>query len=127
MEIKFRGKRKDNGKWTSGYLFKIWETTSILWGTTNGIPNMVEVLPETVGQHTGLKDNNGVEIYKDDKLLITDEYGEESIHTVVYFADEDYPAYDLEPQLNCDSNGLSHAMACCEIEVIGNIHKEVSQ
>lgn len=52
-EILFRGKRKDNGKWTSGLLFLTWEKAYICWGITNGVPNMEEVISETVGQHTG--------------------------------------------------------------------------
>ena len=44
----YKAKRKDNGKWIEGYLFCIWEKAYILWGTTNGIPNMVEVDPETI-------------------------------------------------------------------------------
>lgn len=57
-EILFCGKRVDNDEWTEGYLFKIWNRAFLLWGTTNGVPNMIEVKPETVGQYTGLTDKN---------------------------------------------------------------------
>jgi len=42
------GKRIDNGDSIQGYFFKVWEQTFILWGTTNGIPNMHEVYPDSV-------------------------------------------------------------------------------
>ena len=64
---KYRGQRKDNGEWVYGFLFKIWEQAYILWGTTNGIPNMIEVIPETVCESILRKDKNGVEIYEGDK------------------------------------------------------------
>jgi len=48
-EIKFRGKTKNTGDWVQGYLFEHWEKSYILWGTTNGVPNMHEVDPKTVG------------------------------------------------------------------------------
>lgn len=52
----FRGIRVDNSELVEGYLFRIWEQTYILWGTTNGIPNMIEVIPESVGQYTGMNE-----------------------------------------------------------------------
>lgn len=65
-EILFRGKRKDNNAWTEGYLFKTWNRTYLLWGMTGDVPNMVEVIPETVGQFTGLVDNSSEKIFEGD-------------------------------------------------------------
>lgn len=45
---------KVKGRWAQGYFFQIWERTYILWGTTNDAPNMIEVLPSTVGQYTNI-------------------------------------------------------------------------
>lgn len=65
-DIFFKGKRKDTGEWIEGYFFKIWDRTFILWGMTNGIPDMVEVIPETVSQFTGLVDKWGKKIFESD-------------------------------------------------------------
>lgn len=65
-EILFRGKRKDTGEWTEGYFFKIWDRTFLLWGMTNDHPNMVEVIPETVSQFTGLTDKYKKKIFEGD-------------------------------------------------------------
>lgn len=118
-EIKFRGREQD-GFWTYGDLRHEGNITGII---ENGIYSWVD--SSTVGQFTGLKDHKGREIFEGDIVKVVDD-GEESFHVVEYMGNDDYPAFDLVPGLNVDSNGLAYCEHFTDYDVkmyvIGNIH-----
>ena len=142
-EILFRGKRCDNGEWAQGYYIRAdhhWHKRGIHkdWiacgASANGgwfaLQEKYAVIPETVGQYTGLKDKNGKKIFEGDIVRLTDEHNGMEWTAVVVFGNPngDYNwGWQLSAIEEFDGNkdillwtDMEESGAYCA--VIGNIH-----
>ena len=133
-EILFRGKRTDNDEWITDSETYIRDGDGI-WLSDENL-NVVTVLPETVGQYTGLTDKNGVRIFEGD-ILRGFEYpfcsninGEFNYFAEIVWFD-DSSAFGIYTFKNPKSNvrGISEGNTdyleyfnADKWEVIGNIH-----
>ena len=131
-EIKFRGKREDTGEWVYGDLIHrhIGGVTHSVIRAKNdmeGFYELLEVIPKTVGQYTGLKDMNGVEIYEGDIVAFEDsdggyEYPDLAVNTGIVEYGELRFYFTNRVAVEMDDFYIKDGR-CDDIEVIGNIYE----
>lgn len=119
-KILFRGKRADNGEWIYGYLIG----NNVIVGEIVDFDEdyfntqfWYKVVPETVGQFTGLTDKNGTKIFDGDIVRFYDESEDELTNGVVVF-NADFCSFCVSMKGHEDVM----LMAQWQYEVIGNIY-----
>ena len=115
-EILFRGKT-DKGKWVQGDLFEVFDEGFFIHDKRC---HSVKIIPETVGQYTGLTDKNSKKIFEGDIVKFCTELKE------ICFVDYGKGKYILR-QLKKDKHLSWQSIDIFELfdlecEVISNIH-----
>ena len=118
-EILFRGKQIDNGEWAYGYyeFYNGGHYINVQTDRVNSggypIREFIEVIPETVGQCTGLTDKNGKKIFEGDICQRRSYYSDNIVISAVTYTDGQFLAMADE------NSGFNLSD---KLEIIGNIH-----
>lgn len=133
-ESKYRGKRKDTGEWVVGKHIVL-NGRHLITVNENDNPNYscgllsnrqvdalhtVEVIPETVGEWTGLKDKNNNKLqdsYEDDICTYADQSGRNQTGVIKWSN-----GFYLEAIGGDDEGNQDMRLNDCEFKIIGTIH-----
>ncbi len=118
-EILFRGKKIKDGTWIEGgFCYGSNRNESIICPKHDFSQ---EVIPETVGQYTGLTDKNGKKIFEGD--IVLDRFTKISSDVAeVKFCTEDVASCGCCYEYFSGSGFKANGIRLDECEVIGNIH-----
>ncbi len=129
-EILFRGKRADNGEWVQGdfcspcnIVFLENGYDAVLGKDDCPMCNDFEVLPETVGQYTGLTDKNGKKIFEGDIIKhIRTLWGKDNSDIGVILWCENLCKFYRTSKFDTMDKVEIWKDTAVDYEVIGNIH-----
>ena len=121
-EILFRGKRSDTGEWIYGDLLHNIDVVKIREQeqSIQRIAKSFVVIPETVGQYTGLTDIHGVKIFEGDIIEAHLDELFPDLATTLIVVWSDYGWFGRDMDGNVDS--LERKWVSDFFEIIGNIN-----
>ena len=123
-KIKFRGKIKTAGKWIYGDIAHVQGEPCIQTDVSEENKHTIgwNVIPESIGQFTGITDRNKVEIYEGDIIQTYDSKGKPILHEVYYLESEARFATKLIGYENLNEGSLTQKWINeLDFKVIGNI------